>query len=75
MSVIGDPQHTIGTQALAALGLPAKRCVRLTLDFQPNSIVVATAEYAAEEADIRQVVEIMKKLAVVDESVKHNDEP
>ena len=75
MSAIGDPQLTFGVQALAALGLPAKRCVRLTLDFQPNSIVVATAEYAPAEAEIRQVVEIMKKLAVVEEAVKHNDQP
>ena len=74
MAAIGDPQGTVGVQVLAALGLPARQCVRLTLEFEPNSIVRAIAEYAPSDPEIREIAEIVRTLAATGGSVKHHEQ-
>lgn len=62
MAVIGDPQAPIGVQALEALGLTAKHCAGLTIEFRPNEIVVVRAQYYSEEGGIEKVIRVLEGL-------------
>jgi len=45
---------------LEALGMPSKRCTRLTLQFEPNDVVRAEAEYIPDEGQIDGLLKIIR---------------
>lgn len=51
-----------GVKVLEALGLSTKRCISLTVDFQPGSTVTATAVYGVESDGLDKTIEIIKTL-------------
>jgi len=50
---------SIGPMVLKALGLPTERCYSLTLTFEPNELVKATAVYLPERQEIETVVMLL----------------
>lgn len=72
MAAMGDPQGMIGVQILTALGLPARQCTRLTLEFEPNNIVRAVAEYAPSDPGLREVAQIIRTMVPSGESITHH---
>jgi hypothetical protein len=58
--------RNIGLAALEALGLPKEKCLSLTLEFEPDTIVVATVKYAPDLGPLESVVEMVRKLKPAD---------
>ncbi len=54
--------QNVGVRVLEALGLATKNCRSLTIKFEPNDVVIATADYYPSEGGIFDMVEIVKEL-------------
>lgn len=52
MGVVGDPNRSIGLQALVALGLPTRSCSGLEVRFLPNEVVTVVATYHPSEEQV-----------------------
>lgn len=60
MATVGDPAKPAGVAVLEALGLPTEKCLGLTIEFRPNSLVEVIVRYAPEHDEIEAAAQVLR---------------
>lgn len=60
MATMGDPAKPAGVAVLEALGLPTEKCLGLTVEFRPNSLVEVVVRYAPDQDQVEAAAQVLR---------------
>lgn len=62
MAISGDPNKSIGLEALVALGLPTTACSGFEVRFLPDEVVTVVATYYPGQEQVEKLVKVFHKV-------------